>query len=193
HRCQTYGAADRARDRGAALARSRRPVRTRRRRRAALMSGSLAAVLREAMSRHAAAGRIAIDGPLGTVPYGELVAAIDRFAGAMRDWGVVRGERVALLLPRAETVTAFFGVIQSGGCACVLEPRLKPEEIAGRLAAVGARRLVVGASDAALAGALPGVDVREMARLGGTAVAGPALDASDDAMMQFTSGSTGLP
>jgi acyl-CoA synthetase (AMP-forming)/AMP-acid ligase II len=157
------------------------------------MPGSLAAVLREAMSRHAAAGRTAIDGPLGTVSYGELLAAIDGFAGAMRDWGVARGDRVALLLPRLDTVTAFFGMIQAGGCACVLEPRLKPAEIAARLAAVGARRLVVGAADAALAGALPGVDVREMRGLRGEAFAGPALAATDDAMMQFTSGSTGLP
>jgi acyl-CoA synthetase (AMP-forming)/AMP-acid ligase II len=61
----------------------------------------------------------------------------------LRDWGVGRGRARALLLPRAETVAAFFGVIQAGGCACVLEPRLKPEEIAARMARRGMKRLVV--------------------------------------------------
>lgn len=158
-------------------------------------ASSLSGALRSALTRHAAAKRIALDAPPGAVGYGELRERIDRFAGGALAWGIARGELVAILAPRnIDAVALFFGLMQAGACPCFLEPRLKTGEIALRLGAIGVRRLVAGAAERAALGALREVDVRALESLrGATPFEGEALGPADHAMMQFTSGSTGQP
>src|ERR671932_2158746 len=56
--------------------------------------------------------------PAGTVRevhWGELQEASNRFANVLRDHGVVKGDRVAMLLPPTpETAAAFFGTFKCG-------------------------------------------------------------------------------
>lgn len=157
---------------------------------------SLSRILRDAIARHASAGRIAVTGPSGPIGYAELGERIDRFAGGVRDCGVARGERVAILAPRdVETVALYFGIMQAGGCPCFLEPRLKADEIGSRLRAVGVRRLVTGETEQVDLDSLAAeIELITVASLrGSTALRDAQLGPNDDAMMQFTSGSTGQP
>ncbi|MDQ2779593.1 MAG: long-chain fatty acid--CoA ligase, partial [Pseudomonadota bacterium] len=161
---------------------------------------SLTSALRAAFERHA--GRTALLCEDAATSYAELAARVDRFARALRDWGVARGEPVALLVDRsADAVALFFGVMQAGGCPCFLEPRLSAAEIGQRLAAVGVRRLVLQPTeigDAALletAVSLQTVEGLLIPKAGPDAEVAPLapLAHSDRSMMQFTSGSTGQP
>jgi len=162
-------------------------------------AASLSDALRHALATHAAAGRTAFDGPGGAVSYAGLAERIARVAGGARDWGLQRGEAVGLLVPRnVDAVCLFFGVMQAGGCPCVIEPRLQAAEVAARLAAVGIRRLVVAGSELAepVGPDAWGPDVTACAPerlLDGRPDAGAPLARADHAMMQFTSGSTGRP
>ena len=162
-------------------------------------AASLSDALRHALATHAAAGRTAFDGPGGPVSYAELAERIARAAGGARDWGLARGEPVGLLVPRnVDAVSLFFGLMQAGGCPCVIEPRLQAAEVAARLAGVGIRRLVVAGSELAepVADGAWGAQVNVCAPerlLDGRPHAGAPLARDDSAMMQFTSGSTGRP
>ena len=160
---------------------------------------SLSSALRDAIDRHAAADRTALVFDDVRTRYAELGARIDRFAEALHRWGIARGEPVALLVPRSvDAVALFFGAMQAGACPCFLEPRLSAAEVALRLDAVGVRRLVIDATeltDTATLGPTIGT-ISPADLLAQTGDAGPSAappTRADRAMMQFTSGSTGLP
>ncbi len=168
------------------------------------LASPLSGVLRERIARHARAGRTALVGPAGATSYAALGALIDRCATAFRD--VPRGALVGVPATRtAAAVARFFGIMQAGGCPCFLEPGLTADAVLRRAHAVGMRRLVIEPASEAMAGDLErgGLDVRRAAdrerRLSAhRAVGGRAGDDGppgpvDLAMMQFTSGSTGLP
>jgi acyl-CoA synthetase (AMP-forming)/AMP-acid ligase II len=163
------------------------------------MKTSASARLREAIARHAAAGRTAMVGRFDPVSYDMLGERIDGFAAAALKWGVGRGELVGIATARnADAVALFLGLMQAGACPCVMEPRLAPDVALARMRSVGMKRLVVDRDNAALgaqvAAAGMAVGLAEM-KIG---VArrkprSPALASEDLAMMQFTSGSTGQP
>ena len=93
--------------------------------------------------------------------------------------------------------------MQAGGCPCFVDPRLTAEALLLRAHAVGLRQIVIEEESAATASALEhgGLRVRRAANPSadarGSAANGKVIDesltASDLAMMQFTSGSTGQP
>ena len=93
--------------------------------------------------------------------------------------------------------------MQTGGCPCFLEPGLGAEALLLRARAVGLRRVVLEEESAGLAPALAHAGLRvhladELQRQSRrstrtTAASDSSLAAADLAMMQFTSGSTGLP
>src|SRR3954467_7383343 len=57
----------------------------------------------------------ALDGNVREVKWGELQELTNRFANVLREHGVERGDRVAMLLPPTpETAAAFFGTYKSG-------------------------------------------------------------------------------
>jgi len=84
------------------------------------------------VGRHVAeghAGRVAIVTDDGETTYGELDSSVRRFAGALARAGIVRGERVALLLPDTPLLSiAFWGAIAAGAVATPLNTLLKPEK-----------------------------------------------------------------
>ncbi|MCJ2069464.1 acyl--CoA ligase [Methylobacterium sp. J-030] len=161
----------------------------------AARSDSISARLRAAIAGHAEAGRTALVGP-EPVSYAALGARIDAAAGAVRDWGVARGDRVGLIAPKgAAAIAAYFGALQAGACVCFLEPGLAPEVVAEQAALVGMRHLIVAEADAAHAAApaFAGLDVRTLDSLGGGAAFVAEIGPRDEAMLLFTSGSTGRP
>src|SRR5438046_8789186 len=63
--------------------------------------------------------------------YEELNSAANRLAHALRDSGVVRGDRVTILLESSpEAVIAVFGALKAGAVFTVLHPATKPEQLA---------------------------------------------------------------
>lgn len=162
---------------------------------------SLSHLLRERLARHARAGQTALLGPTGSMSYAELGARIDGYAGALRP--VARGALVGVPSVRsADSVARFFGVMQAGGCPCFIEPGLTAEALLSRVHAVGLRRIVLDEESEGMAGDLEhgGVQVnlaadllRESRRSASAAVNRESLGPADLAMMQLTSGSTGLP
>ena len=114
---------------------------------------SLSHLLRERLVRHARAGRTALLGRFGPVSYAGLSERIERIANALHD--LARGETVGLLGPRSpDTVAAFFGVMQRGGCPCFLEPHPRAEVVRARLDAAGARSVWLEGEQESLAPAL---------------------------------------
>ena len=166
-----------------------------------MTASSLSHLLRERIGCHARAGRTALFGPTGSTSYAELGARIDGCAAAFRP--VARGALVGLPASRsADSVARFFGVMQAGGCPCFVEPGLTPEALLSRAHAVGLRRIVVEEVSEDTAHDLEhgglqvhrGTDLlQESRKSSGAGFTCESLGPPDLAMMQFTSGSTGLP
>ncbi len=74
--------------------------------------------------------------------YRELAALVARVARGLRDLGVARGTRVALLLPNCSWfVAAYYGILRAGGTVVCINPLYTEEEIARQLEDAGARLL----------------------------------------------------
>ena len=166
-----------------------------------MTASSLSHLLRERIGRHARAGRTALLAPNGSASYSELGARIDGCASRFR--GIPRGDLVGVPASRSvDSVARFLGVMQAGGCPCFVEPGLTPKALSRRAHAVGMRRIVVEESSEAMARDLEhgGLQVRRVADLlresrasGSAGVIHESLGPTDLAMLQLTSGSTGLP
>src|SRR5438034_740484 len=76
--------------------------------------------------------------------YGELDGASDGFAAWLAARGVVKGDRVALVMPNCpQVIIAQLGVWKAGAVAVPLNPLSSEEELAHALAGTGARAAVV--------------------------------------------------
>jgi long-chain acyl-CoA synthetase len=76
--------------------------------------------------------------------YGELNGLSDAFAAWLAARGVVRGDRVALIMPNCpQVIIAQLGVWKAGAVAVPLNPLSSEEELAHALAGTGARAAVV--------------------------------------------------
>ncbi len=127
---------------------------------------SLSHLLRERIARHARAGRIALLGRFGPMSYAGLRERIERIANAMQN--VARGEIVGLLGSRSpDTVAAFLGIMQAGGCPCFLEPHPRVETVRDRLDSARARCVCLEGEHESLAPALvrAGLRPRRLSRL----------------------------
>jgi acyl-CoA ligase (AMP-forming) (exosortase A-associated) len=83
--------------------------------------------------------------------YGELDAAVNRFASGLISLGLERGERVAIYLEkRFETVIASFGTPAAGGVFVPLNPLLKAEQVGYILRDCNVRVLVTSPERLAL-------------------------------------------
>ena len=79
-----------------------------------------------------------------SMSYAALLGAVDRFAGALHDLGVRKGDRVALVLPNCpQNVIAFFAVLRIGGVVVQHNPLYTPSEFAHQLGDSGATVAVV--------------------------------------------------
>jgi acetyl-CoA synthetase len=187
-------------------------------------------IAHEAVDRHAQGPRAAkaalrclarrAEGP-GSIrtelTYGELAAASNRFANALRGLGVGKGERVFALAPRLPGLyISALGTLKNTSVFCPLFPAFGPEPIKTRLKLGAARVLVTTASlyrrkVAALRESVPDLshvllldgepevtdrNVHSLARLLDTAKPVfeiPPTDPEDPALLHFTSGTTGTP
>jgi acyl-CoA synthetase (AMP-forming)/AMP-acid ligase II len=146
--------------------------------------------------------------------YGELNRDANRIAHHLVARGIVRGDRVVLLLENCrEYVAAYYGCLAAGAVAVPLNPDLKPENIASVLSATKPRAVILSARseralqqlDLAALGEVEVLIARPRSRLGSArdlAEITQSGDASDPvvpisendlASILFTSGTTGRP
>ncbi len=172
---------------------------------------NIAVLLRRAAADHAADVALRLDDE--EVTYAELAARAGRFAAYLRASGVTPGERVGFLLPNVvEYLVGLLGTWQAGAVGVPLNTLFPDAPLRHAVTDSGARILVLPPGDverveSVLEGATPQLlttsgqsdehaDRSSFAR----AVAGhapsdevvPRLD-GDDALLMYTSGSTGVP
>ncbi|MCL2514458.1 MAG: long-chain fatty acid--CoA ligase [Microbacteriaceae bacterium] len=149
------------------------------------------------------------------IGYGRLWDETRAYAGALRDLGIGRGDRVAMLLPNVpDFPRVYFAILSLGAVAVPVHALLKGEEIAYVLNDSGAKAMVVaapllaeGAKGAALAGVpllstlVPDDKVAEapFPRIEDLAAASVPVDGYEflpptaTATILYTSGTTGRP
>jgi len=154
----------------------------------------------ECVDRHGAGERVAIrlahpDGSDEALTFAELARRTSRFAHWLRDRGVFKGDRVAVLLPTSSAFhTAVFGTVKAGAIAVPLSTQLGSEGLRIRLADCAPRLIVTtpelapGAAEACNASVVPidGAFMSALARFDEHFEWDTASE--DEAIHQYTSG-----
>lgn len=158
----------------------------------------------------------AVEDELGrSLTYAELARAADRLATRLARWGVSRGDRVGLFLPKGlEAVAAIHGILRAGAAYVPVDPTAPVARGAGIFASGGVKAVVVAAELASeLHRAWPGPGPSPRLIVVGEATSLDPCDASWDEINQddaptplpppraaddlayilYTSGSTGQP
>jgi long-chain acyl-CoA synthetase len=173
------------------------------------MSLSIASILAESAVRHADRTAVVL-GDL-RLTYAQLWGHALQYAAVLRDKGVGRGDKVALLLPNTPHFPlAYYGALALGAVAVPVHALLKAEEIQYVLEDSGAKALVCaapllgeGAKGAELAG-VPVLAVMDggdatLERIDTLALSATPIEAlvptepDDTAVILYTSGTTGTP
>lgn len=132
------------------------------------------------------------------ISYGELAATVDRCAAGLAAAGVSAGERVAVVDGGSLlSIATLLGAARVGAAAALMNPALTPSELRGLLRNAGCAEVVVAGEsylgrvrDAGVSTVLTDTDLLQGDR---EPVATP-YDVDDrDALILFTSGTTGLP
>jgi long-chain acyl-CoA synthetase len=148
--------------------------------------------------------RSALVGPSGSLRYGELDAAADAAASALRDLGVGTGDRVAVCLPNdLDIVVAFHGTMRCGAVWVGVNAALAPPEKEVLMAAASPRLLLADPATAATHESTwrtlrvdPADDTADWAQALAAHRGAPRLalpDPDAPAGIAFTSGTTGQP
>jgi long-chain acyl-CoA synthetase len=153
--------------------------------------------------------RVALRHDDAVLTFRELEGCVNAFSSALAARGVTRGSRVALAAGnRPEWIIAHLAVQQAGGAVVMVNPQWKPGEFTHALAVTRPQLAIADAAAAgSLAGNLPGISLDrdgpagwgsfwdELAAHPGTrpADAAGAGWGSLDAVLPFSSGTTGLP
>jgi acetyl-CoA synthetase len=135
------------------------------------------------------------DGAVREVRWGELQDMSDRFARVLRERGVERGDRVAMLLPSTpETAAAFFGTWKAGAILLSMSILYGDEGIRHRLDDSQARVVVTNGANRPRVEGLTEVVELEPGDLddGDTDFERADTAADDPAQLYYTSGTTGL-
>jgi len=82
--------------------------------------------------------------PTGTeMTYAELLEKTNRFAHALQNLGVKKGDRVTIMLPNCfQFVIAFYGILKAGAVVTPLNPRYTPRELQELLSDSGAEIMI---------------------------------------------------
>jgi len=174
-----------------------------------LLAMTLGALLTENARRHPERIAIVCDGR--RVTYRELDVLSNCVANTLIERGIVPGDRAAVYLPNGiELVVALCGVLKAGAIVVPVSTRLAPAEVETMMedstpAAIifhsGARGAVQGSSaklsnpllicdEGAVAGEL---DLRAVMATGSPAPVARTSSNTDDALIAYTSGTTGRP
>ncbi len=141
-----------------------------------------------------------VDGPL-RLSFTELVDRVRRAAGAFGQWGIGKGDRVAIWAPNsAEWMIAAFGLLTAGGVLVPVNTRFKADEAADIITRSGARAVLVQPGFLGMDFTAPaGVDVIDL-KSGFLTDADPFeapapdwISGDDIADIIYTSGTTGRP
>jgi long-chain acyl-CoA synthetase len=173
------------------------------------MSLSIATILQESALRHADRTAVVL-GDL-RLTYAQLWGHSKQYAAVLREKGIGRGDKVALLLPNTPHFPlTYFGALALGAVAVPVHALLKAEEIQYVLEDSGAKALVCaapllgeGAKGAELAG-VPVLAVMDggdatLERIDTMALSATPIesivptDPEDTAVILYTSGTTGTP
>ena len=137
-----------------------------------------------------------VDGPL-RLSFTEIVDRIRCAAGAFKDLGIEKGERVAVWAPNsAEWMIAAFGLLTAGGVLVPVNTRFKADEAADIIGRSGAKAVLIqkgflGQEYAAPAG-VPVIDLKSDFLSSGTPFARD-VSGTDISDIIYTSGTTGRP
>jgi acyl-CoA synthetase (AMP-forming)/AMP-acid ligase II len=137
-----------------------------------------------------------VDGPL-RLSFIEVVDRIRCAAGALRDLGIEKGERVAVWAPNsAEWIIAAFGLLTAGGVLVPVNTRFKAEEAADIIGRSGAKAVLIqkgflGQDYAAPAG-VPVIDLKSDFLSTGSPYTSE-VSGDDISDIIYTSGTTGRP
>jgi acyl-CoA synthetase (AMP-forming)/AMP-acid ligase II len=152
-----------------------------------------------------------IDGPTGRVlTYAELADSVRRAAAGLVTHGLAQGDTLALCSPNGpEFAVSYYAALAAGALVTTVNPLAPAEDIARQLTRSGAKWLITTAAlaqgSAGKAAAAAGV--REMFAFGTADPATPfaaltdtehpgrlpVVDPDDDAVLLYSSGTTGLP
>ncbi|EWM17295.1 AMP-binding protein [Kutzneria sp. 744] len=151
----------------------------------------------------AIAGRRVVESRTDTLDYAELAELTDRFAGALLDLGVKRGDVVAVQLPnRWEMVPLMFACMAVGAVICPISPICPEGELRHRLELTAAPVFITAPGSAGLGieqSTLehvfvvdePAFHERFVARVTESIVQDLAVGADEPFLVLFTSGTTG--
>jgi long-chain acyl-CoA synthetase len=164
---------------------------------------SLNSVFEEAAARYAARPAVRMDGLV--LSYSQLRDAAYQMASLLSSVGVAPGDRVAIMLPNVPAFPiAFYGALAAGAIVVPMNPLLKSREITYHLSDSGASVLLAwhaAAAEATLGAAATQTLVLKIDEpdaaglLTGLAPvpAGVERAGDDDAVILYTSGTTGVP
>jgi len=140
-----------------------------------------------------------VDGPL-RLSFAEVAQRIRCAAGAFAEFGIEKGERVAIWAPNsAEWMIAAFGLLTAGGALVPVNTRYKTEEAADIITRSGAKAVLVQKGfldqDYTAPAGVPVIDLKSDF-LGSSSPSvrdGGDVKATDISEIIFTSGTTGRP
>ena len=164
---------------------------------------NLSALLEQTAAEHPDHPALRLDDLVLT--YADLRAAAGRMAALLASIGVEPGDRVGLMLPNVPAFPiAFYGALAAGAVVVPMNPLLKSREVAYYLGDSGAKAVVAwhqmageAAKGAADVGAqMIAAETPDLAGLIGElppAASHPGRGDDDDAVILYTSGTTGRP
>jgi long-chain acyl-CoA synthetase len=164
---------------------------------------NLSSVLEQAAAAHGDHPAVRMDGLV--LSYADIRDAAGRLTSLLSSLGIAPGDRVAVLLPNVPAFPiAFYGALGAGAVVVPMNPMLKSREVAHYLRDSGAKVLFAwhaAAGEAAKGAAETGVRVVEVHEPDlamlladfAPVAAGVARAAADDAVILYTSGTTGTP